>query len=779
MCYHCLCIFLNMAESKDEKTSKRNGGKKSQKGSWLHLEPGVKRSVAGIILLALALVTAISYFGVSGAFSATVTEISQYLFGKGGFFLPLTLFLMAFFILLTDKKKVLGSTIAGGVLFLLSLLGILEILATGSHAGGEVGRVFSLPWLHFFGFWGSFIFFLSFLVSAALIVFRIPLKDQIKEKVFFKPDEAGEMVPEKKLVLEKGLVSRVATLAKRPQAFSKKTGLVKPAPAGETVTINTPQTTVAAADKQSKKKTGEPAGFSVLPLTGSYKFPPVELLDEDGAMPVTGDIKGNAVIIQRTLENFGIPVEMSEVNIGPAVTQFTLKPATGVKLASILALQKDLSLALGGETIRIEAPIPGRSLVGIEIPNQKSMIVRLKGLLQSFDSSEHRNFLNIGLGKDVSGRPIWTTLTRMPHLLIAGATGSGKSVAINSMIVNLLYHHSPEILRFILIDPKRVELTLYNGIPHLLTPVIVEPKKVVSALKWCVSEKERRYEILADKGVREIAGFNSQIASREGEELMPYIVIIIDELADLMAAYSREIEGAVVRLAQMARAVGIHLVLATQRPSVEVITGLIKANITTRAAFAVASQIDSRTILDSAGAEKLLGLGDMLFISSDSSKPKRIQGTYVSEKEVKKVVGFIKSHQPQPDKEEPEVSLGGGPALERVLNGPATLESALEKGELAGAASGNDEDELLPQAKEAIMQAGKASASLLQRRLRVGYARAARLLDILEAQGLIGPGEGAKPREVLISKPETDLGSDLDIDAGGDDKAENLENKEA
>lgn len=738
-----------MPESKNDKPTKKEIKKKSKKESWLHLESGVKRSVTGIILLALALVTTISYFGVSGSFSTYVTQASDYLFGAGGFFLPLTLFLMAFFILLTDKKKVLGSTIIGGSLFLLSILGLMEISST-TRSGGEVGYLFSYPWLYLFGFWGSLIFFAAFLVSSILLVFRIPLKDQIREKVTFKPDETGEMVPEKKLILEKGLVSHMATLAGKGKAAmpTKKTEPVKPAPAGETVTINTPQTAAQAATEAqaNKKKSDNPFGFSVLPLTGDYKFPPLDLLEEDGAMPVTGDIKGNAIIIQRTLENFGIPVEMSEVNIGPAVTQFTLKPATGVKLSKITSLHNDLSLALAVHPIRIEAPIPGKSLVGIEIPNQKSMVVRLKGMLQSFDPSSSKAFLNIALGKDVSGRPVWTSLTKMPHFLIAGATGSGKSVAINSMIVNLLYQHSPEILRFILIDPKRVELTLYNGIPHLLTPVIVEPKKVVSSLKWSVSEMERRYETLSQKGFRDIASYNAQVTGKNDEDLMPYIVIVIDELADLMAAYGREIEGAVVRLAQMARAVGIHLVLATQRPSVEVITGLIKANITTRAAFAVASQIDSRTILDSAGAEKLLGSGDMLFVAADSSKPKRIQGTFVAEKEVKKVVSFIKSHQPEIAVSETKKETGAEPSLDHTLSAPGTLETALEKGDNIGA----DEDELLPQATEAIMQAGKASASLLQRRLRVGYARAARLLDILEAQGIIGPGEGAKPREILI-----------------------------
>ncbi len=700
--------------------------------------------MAGVVLLALALTVTLSYFGFSGSLSNSITEASGYLFGKGSFFLPLTLFVMAFFVLVSEKKKILGSTFVGGMLLLLSLLGLMELAGQSSRAGGVVGYLFSWPWLHFFGFWGALIFFMAFLISAVLITFRIALKDQIKEKIIFKPNLEGEMVAERKLVLEKGLVTHMAMAVNKAKSIKPalKTGPPKPAPAEDTVTINSPASGPVLAGAQAGKRLAEnPFGLNILPAAAGYKFPPLELLEDDGSLPVTGDIKSNAVIIQKTLENFGIPVEMSEVNIGPAVTQFTLRPATGVKLAQITALHKDLSLALAVHSLRIEAPIPGKSLVGIEIPNTRPMIVGLKSMLQAFEPGENKTFLNIALGKDVSGRPVWTTLTKMPHLLIAGATGSGKSIAINSMIVNFLFQHSPEILRFILIDPKRVELTLYNGIPHLLTPVIVEPKKVVSALKWAVAEMERRYEVLSGRSCRDIQAYNSQVNAKKGEELMPYIVVVIDELADLMAAYGHEIEGAVVRLAQMARAVGVHLVLATQRPSVEVITGLIKANITSRAAFAVVSHIDSRTILDSAGAEKLLGSGDMLFISADAAKPKRIQGTFVSDKEVKKVVNFVRSHQVEPVVEEESAVLSSAKTLEIKVS-PLDLEKTAEAEEL--------EDEFLPQAKEVIMQAGKASASLLQRRLKVGYARAARLLDILEAQGLIGPGEGAKPREVLV-----------------------------
>ena len=416
-----LYIFYQskMAETKNDKSSKKTNGRKAKKKSWLHLESGVKRSVVGIILLAVAMVTALSFFGLSGPFSQIITRAADYLFGSGSFFVPLTLFLMSFFILISDKKKILGSTVLGGALFLLSLLGLFDLFGLSGRSGGQVGYWFSWPWLYFFGFWGSFIFFIAFFCSAVLITFRVALKDQIKEKITFKENEMGELMPEKKLVLEKGLITQVATLAARAKTGAKKVEPAKPAPASETVTINTPQT-IAASDatvpsNATKKKSDNPFGFSVLPLTGDYKFPPLDLLEEDGAMPVTGDIKGNAIVIQKTLENFGIPVEMSEVNIGPAVTQFTLKPATGVKLAKITSLQNDLSLALAVHPIRIEAPIPGKSLVGIEIPNHKSMVVRLKGMLASFDADEYKSFLNIALGKDVSGRPVWTSITKMPY----------------------------------------------------------------------------------------------------------------------------------------------------------------------------------------------------------------------------------------------------------------------------------------------------------------------------------------------------------------------------
>jgi S-DNA-T family DNA segregation ATPase FtsK/SpoIIIE len=475
-----------------------------------------------------------------------------------------------------------------------------------------------------------------------------------------------------------------------------------------------------------------------------YQLPPTNLLESDREIPNSGDTRVNSTIIKKTLQNFDIQVEMSEINTGPTVTQYTLKPAEGVKLSKITTLSNDLSLALASHPIRIEAPIPGRSLVGIEVPNKIRAQVRMKNLIENPNFKNSLSNLIIVLGKDVSGLPIYADLARMPHLLVAGATGTGKTIFLNTLISSLLYKNSIETLKFILIDPKRVEFTTYNGLPHLLCPVIHDPQRSINALKWLTGEMERRFEVFAQAGARDIGSYNDLIGKDKNLELMPFIVLIVDELADLMAARGREIEAGIVRLAQMARAVGIHLVVATQRPSVEVITGLIKANITSRITFQVASQVDSRTVIDVAGAEKLLGLGDLLYISADTAKPKRIQGPYISEKELKKVVNYIKSKFGEQKTEE-----------DRTLE--VELLKELEKTTEASQNRTSEEysfgeDPLYEEARGVVFEARKASASLLQRRLRIGYARAARLIDILEERGVVGPSNGAKPRDVFLEE---------------------------
>jgi S-DNA-T family DNA segregation ATPase FtsK/SpoIIIE len=497
--------------------------------------------------------------------------------------------------------------------------------------------------------------------------------------------------------------------------------------------------TVAGNANTSGLKINNPM-FIQTPDMSMWEYPPVSLLsDGPGQKADRGDMRKNASIIEKTLESFGITAKVAEVNTGPAVTQYAIEIALGTKVSKITSLSSDLALSLSAPTgqVRIEAPIPGRNLVGIEIPNRGLEFVTLKKMLQSDVMRKAKSKLTVALGLDVSGNPIIADIGKMPHVLVAGTTGSGKSVLINSWIASLLFRTNPSEVRIIMVDPKRVELIGYNGIPHLLTPVIVEIDKILSALRWAMTEMENRYKKFAEVGVRNIDGFNEL----SGFQAMPFIIIFIDELADLMAYAPVEVEDTICRLAQMARATGIHLVLSTQRPSVDVITGLIKANIPSRIAFNVSSMIDSRVVLDMPGAEKLLGRGDMLYIPADQSKPSRIQGTYVSEHEVEKIVEFLRS------KNVPVQY------TEEVTSQPV---GSFKRG--AGATA-NGNDPLFEDALRLICQHDKASASLLQRRLSVGYARAARILDQLEEAGVIGPGEGSKPRDVLIKNPDEFLAS--------------------
>lgn len=476
--------------------------------------------------------------------------------------------------------------------------------------------------------------------------------------------------------------------------------------------------------------TASSAPLSNEPGTKVWEYPPLKLLSSKrGAAADRGDINKNAQIIEDTLQSFGITARVMEVNCGPAVTQYAIQIGSGTKLNKITSLSNDLALALAAPTgqIRIEAPIPGRSLVGIEIPNKSLEMVTLRTMLTSNSIQQEKSKLAVALGLNVAGEPIIADIAKMPHVLIAGATGSGKSVSVNAFIATILFRASPEEVKFIMVDPKRVELTLYNDIPHLLTPVITDPKKVVSALKWATAEMDKRYKVFAEVGVRNIASFNEM----SGFQAMPYIVIVIDELADLMLFAPTEVEESIVRIAQMARAVGIHLVLSTQRPSVDVITGLIKANIPTRLAFNVSSNADSRVILDQPGAEKLLGKGDMLYIPPDEAKPRRIQGTYVSDEEIKELISYLKDQAAEPSYQS------------------EVIEKFEAAGSGAGPAGGTDgQDEFFDEAVKIVLDDDKGSASYLQRRLSVGYNRAARILDQLAEAGIVGPPQGSKPREV-------------------------------
>lgn len=678
-------------------------------------------------MFVFAAIFSFAFFDKAGSAGRGLFEAGDFLLGKGVFLVPL--FFVTAGLLFWGMKRYSGALVFLTLLLLVSgASGILGGIARWkevnvAEVSGWIGFVVSWPLFTFFGFWVAEIVFGAVIVIAGIIFWHLLPRERIENSVI--PQAAQEKI--KKILEPKFEVQEVDPEPK-----------VQPAGAPDTAT--------------EEKKGRRLPSFRAKPIDegaylGNYKIPPTELLEAEKGVPSAGDIKTFSAIIKKTLQNFDIPVEISEVNIGPTVTQYAFKPAEGVKLSRITALQNDLALALAAHPLRIEAPIPGRALVGVEIPNKVRATVRLRSLLENPQFKNSGAPLLLALGKDVSGSPAYADLARMPHFLVAGATGTGKTIGLNNIILSLIYRNSPARLRLILVDPKRVEFPVYNDLSHLLTPVIFDTQRTINALKWLIKEMERRFQVLSETRVRDIASYHALAAeSRNGKngsaadaafEEMPYIVMVIDELADLIAARGKEMEGMIVRLAQMARAIGIHLVLATQRPSVEVITGLIKANITARIAFQVASQVDSRTILDSAGAEKLLGQGDMLYVSAEFTKPRRLQGAYVSDKEVKKVIEWIAKET--------------GEVLRENFEADGLGQSALVG--LEGDEDGGD-DPLYEQARRVVAESRKASASLLQRRLKIGYARAARLLDILEEKGVVGPGDGAKPREVYIGAPD-------------------------
>ena len=700
------------------KKKKKNKKVREKKPSRFALPPATKKYILGVVTILLAIIVALSFFEKAGIAGKTIMSSLTFLIGKAVFLIPLILVLAGLVFFTSYYKKFLGGVVIAIFLLALGSSGVFSLIYQNGkipESGGWLGYLITSPLLKLFGLWVTQIILAGIIISGAVIFWYL-LKS---------PTPGVGKAPE---------VEKKPSLIKRIFAPKFKIKPVEPS-----TTFEKEAKVVKEPFLELKTKP-----ISLLPskvVGGEYQKPPLELLDAERGLPSAGDVRINSAIIKKTLENFSIPVEMSEINIGPTVTQYTLKPADGIKLSKITTLSNDLSLALASHPIRIEAPIPGKSLVGIEVPNKARAQVRLRDLISNSRFQQAPSNLTFCLGRDVSGNPVYADLSRMPHLLVAGSTGTGKTIFLNSLILSLLYQNSPEILRFILIDPKRVEFPVYQELPHLLSPVIFDAQKAINALKWLISEMERRFDIFSQAKARDISIYN-EMAIENGEQPLPYIIVIVDELADLMAARGREMEAGIVRLAQMARAVGIHLVLATQRPSVEVITGLIKANITSRITFQVASQVDSRTVLDMAGAEKLLGLGDMLFVSAEIAKPRRIQGAFVSEKEVKKVVNWLKSKIPL-------ISFN-------LPYPPLTEAISEEKGELdiSTFREFEGEDPLYGEAKRVVSEAKKASASLLQRRLRIGYARAARLIDLLEERGVVGPGEGAKPREVYIKTEE-------------------------
>jgi len=710
-----------MAKSKRGKKKKAFKGRENQfeeTTKYPILTSKLKRKVEVILIFVIAIVIGLSFFDKSGVGGKFLFDSIYFLIGKTIFFIPLFLGLTSLIFLTSQKKRLMAPVLLAVALLILGVSGMFSMEVMPEKQGGWIGYLISYPFLNYFGVWVTFIILIVFILISLLIFW--------------------EFLPYKNFLIKKKIISQNP----EPEKIEKKQ-----------VEFGMEKIDTLPIDRKEIKKIinveSKQSDFVVKDST-SYKFPPVELLENNGDKAVSmGDIEANSLVIKKTLQNFGILSEMSEVNIGPTVTQYALRPAEGVKLSRITALISNLSLALASHPLRMEAPIPGRSLVGIEVPNKTRAVVRLRELVASSSFQESDSSLLLCLGKDVSGKPTFADLAKMPHLLVAGSTGSGKTICLNSLILSLVYHNSPQTLKFILVDPKRVEFPVYENLPHLLCPIIFNAQKTINALNWLTSEMDRRFGVLSAAKARDIDSYNEVIkrnskknkSEDEDTQVMPYIVLIIDELADLMATKGKEIEAAIVRLSQMARAVGIHLIVATQRPSVEVITGLIKANINSRIAFQVASQIDSRTILDSAGAESLLGAGDMLFISSQLSKPKRVQGVYVLSKEVKKVVSFYKKEDFIDEKEKQEEL---EESLEKELEEPVASSNSI---------SSREQDSLYEEAKQIVIESKKASASLLQRRLSIGYARAARLLDILEDRGVIGPGDGAKPRKVYVQDP--------------------------
>ncbi|HXV26689.1 MAG TPA: DNA translocase FtsK 4TM domain-containing protein [Candidatus Paceibacterota bacterium] len=677
-----------------------------------------RNSIYGILCFLIVAISILAFMGRAGTAGEYLDSAARSLFGWGFFIVPVAFGMLGIAFIKSIHRQIATSAVVGTLLFVLSVLGVFYSLGEGDTAqriiqGGYLGVAFGYPLYTFIGFIASMVVLVGLVVVSVLLALDVSLAG-----LLFRRQDEGELPLPDKAKGDDDLKELVVTKGGKPVQDEA------PAPAK-------PVKPAKGADEES---------FVVRHFkAGNWKLPPLDFLAEDEETATTGDINATASIIKRTLQNFGIDVEMGEVSVGPTVTQFTVRPAVGVKLARITALNQDLALALAAHPIRIEAPIPGKSLVGIEVPNKKVAIVGLRNMLQGEEYQKAKYVLPLALGRDVAGKGVYGALDRMPHLLIAGTTGSGKSVSIHAAILSMLYKYSPDMLKLILVDPKKVEMPLYEGIPHLITPVITDNKKVLGALKWVVSEMDRRYSKLSEAKVRDIMSYNER-ASKKDDPFMPFIVVVIDELADLMATYGRDVEAAIVRLAQMARAVGIHLILATQRPSVNVITGLIKANISSRVALRVISQVDSRTILDMSGAEKLLGYGDMLYVTGESAAVRRLQGPLVTSKEIEKVVKFIKTQA-----EELELDTEDG-TMQVDLDGPSGG---------GGGGIGGDEDvddDKYGEAKELVIQMQKASASLLQRRLGLGYARAARMLDILESKGIVGPGDGAKPRQVYVNR---------------------------
>lgn len=704
---------------------------------------GIFSSILAVIVIALGVVMILALVGLAGSAGNQLDDVLASAAGMGRIIFPLMLLGVGTDMILGDRRFLSIRTLFSIAAITLGVTGFLHVLFVRTvtdealrHAGGAFGLVFG-SWVAgaFGGIVAAFLALVAMMVgiigitNVPLGVMLAPLFDLLRStkeslataKVVRYDEETASVKKGKKgEVMKSGSdeVEEGEELGEEDEELGEEEEPEEEKKSAKAVKV--------FQMMQSAKKDGEQVVTSSEPRRAVDV--PLDLLDNRRSEAKPGDITRNQEVIAKTLRQFGIDVEMSEVRVGPTVTQYAFRPAQGVKLARVIALQNDLALALAAHPIRIEAPIPGKALVGVEVPNQTVARVTLRELLESQDFEKRKSQYSVPLGRDISGGVPLLQIERAPHMLVAGATGSGKSVCLNTMIISLLYQNGPDDLKLIMVDPKRVELGVYAGIPHLLVPPIVKAEEAVNALKWGVREMERRLDYLAKFNAKDIDSYNAK-----SSEKMPRIIIIIDELADLMIQNKRDVEATVVRIAQMARAAGIHLILATQRPSVDVITGTIKANIPTRLAFAVASQVDSKTILDVAGADKLLGRGDMLISNAELSKPKRIQGAYISEEEIEHVVEFLKKE--------------SAPDYNYQI-----IEGTKENGSGGVSMGGDSADPLLEEAIQIAIDAGRVSTSYLQRRMKIGYSRAARILDLLEEMGVVGGSDGAKPREVLVTE---------------------------
>ncbi|MDR0979523.1 MAG: DNA translocase FtsK [Lachnospiraceae bacterium] len=754
----------------------------AKRGRTKQRKKTAKIDIAVVLWIIVSVVLAVLIYAKPSAFGLALSNFLGGTFGWMKYLIPLATFLVSIYLVSNDKKYFIRKVLQG-ILFLSCIAIILTIiefdkvysikdgaywdLATKAYefgvqnkAAGAYGSLITAPFVKLVGVISTII--LSIGIAVMQIVFIIGLKpsemlanfiekrkEDLEQNKLIRQEEKKMNLNNKKATKQSIDIPININMDKDRKEqrtkyiYDMDEELIPKKPVNTPKNLNNP-TDEELFEEQDEIKEDKSKQVLVLEhaLTvedENYEFPPVTLLQAGKHVDLRekkSRINGTAAQLQKTLYSFGVTAKVENVSVGPAITRYELKPAEGVRVSKIANLADDIALNLAAETIRIEAPIPGKQAVGIEIPNKEKETVNLRDIIDTHKFEDESSKLSFALGKDVAGDEIIADIAKMPHVLVAGSTGSGKSVCINTLIASIIYKAKPSEVKFVMVDPKVVELSVYNGIPHLLIPVVTDPKKAAGALAWAVQEMVNRYSLFASKGVRDIKGYNEALEKEGTEGKLPQIVIIIDELADLMMVAAKDVEDAICRLAQMARAAGMHLVIATQRPSVDVITGIIKANIPSRIAFAVSSQVDSRTILDSVGAEKLLGKGDMLFYPAGASKPTRIQGAFVSDKEVEKIVEFLKSK--------------GAPTynddiLEKIERSNSTDQEL-------DADSDDDTDPLLTEAIDMVVETGQASTSFIQRRFKVGYARAGRIIDQMEQRGIISGYQGSKPREVLLSK---------------------------